>query len=97
MTGQRNNAFSRSKNSFKASLVSDQSIEVINAFGLRNEEHAEGSRVYGIPHPAIFVIDNEGVVRAKFYEEDFDTNKKSYRNRPAVDVVLEGADEVLKG
>ena len=85
------------RHAFKPTLISDQAIEVIDAFELRNEQHAEGSRFYGIPHPAVFVIDDSGVVRAKFYEEDFATNKKSYRNRPEVDVILDGVDASLDG
>ncbi|MGF1542922.1 MAG: peroxiredoxin family protein [Parvularculaceae bacterium] len=77
---------------FKPALLSDADIEAINAFGIRNESHEEGSRVYGIPHPVTFILDGDGVVRAKLFEEDFLANKKSYRNRPAVDAVLDQAD-----
>lgn len=94
-TPDEQNAFAE-KTDFQGRLVSDPGIDVINAFGLRNEEHAEGSRVYGIPHPAVFVVDKDGVVLAKFYEDDFTTNSKSYRNRPAVDLILDGADDALR-
>ena len=80
------------KSCFKPVLLSDEKIEAINAFGLRNDMHAEGSRFYGIPHPAVFIIDSAGVITAKFYESDFMTNDKSYRNRPAVDLILEQVD-----
>ncbi len=78
---------------FNAAVLSDSDIEIINAFELRNEQHAEGSRVYGIPHPAIFIIDTDKKIAAKLYEEDYTSNKKSYRNRPAVDLILERIDE----
>ncbi|NRA31563.1 MAG: hypothetical protein HRU11_15040, partial [Parvularculaceae bacterium] len=48
---------------------------------------------YGIPHPAVFVVDENGVVEAKLYEEDYASNKKSYRNRPAVETILEAVQD----
>ncbi|MBI1391212.1 MAG: redoxin domain-containing protein [Alphaproteobacteria bacterium] len=80
---------------FRPALLSDEGIEAINAFGILNESHKPGSRAYGIPHPVIFILDESGVIQAKFYEEDFLTNDKSYRSRPAVDLILEGADAAL--
>jgi len=44
-------------------LLSDKDSKVIDAFGVRNEE-ARG-RGNGIPHPATFVIDKHGKIRAK--------------------------------
>ncbi len=70
-------------------FISDEGSALIKAFGILNEDHAPGSRAYGIPHPAIFVIDEAGNVQAKLYEEDYVTNSRSYSNRPATDVVLE--------
>jgi len=80
---------------FEPVLLSDESIEIINAFGLRNESHDEGSRFYGIPHPVVFVVNTDKMVIAKLYEEDFMSNDKSYRERPAVDVILEVADGAI--
>ncbi|MEO1014004.1 MAG: peroxiredoxin family protein [Pseudomonadota bacterium] len=77
---------------FAPALLSDADIEAINAFGIRNETAKEGTRWYGIPHPVTFIIDRDQTIRAKFYEEDFLTNDKSYRNRTAVDVILAGVD-----
>lgn len=77
---------------FSAAMLSDTDIGIINAFGLRNEDHAEGSRAYGIPHPAVFIVGKDKTITAKIYEEDYTANKKSYRNRPAVDVILEKID-----
>lgn len=81
---------------FKGQLISDPSIAIVNAFGLRNPEHAEGSRFYGIPHPAVFVIGADGVIKVKLYEEDFARNAASYQNRPPVDAILAAADAALK-
>ena len=77
---------------FEPALLSDEKIEVIEAFGLRNETHKEGSRFFGIPHPAVFIINNEKGIVGKLYEEDYISNAKSYRERPAVDVILDVAD-----
>ncbi|GGY51107.1 peroxiredoxin family protein [Parvularcula lutaonensis] len=72
-----------------AALISDEGSEIIKAFGILNEQHRPGSRVHGIPHPAVFIVDKNGVVEAKLYEDDYATNDKSYRNRPAVETILE--------
>ncbi|MEO1656190.1 MAG: redoxin domain-containing protein [Pseudomonadota bacterium] len=74
-------------------LIADEGSEIIQAFGILNDEHRPGSRAYGIPHPAVFVVDENGVVEAKLYEEDYTTNSKSYRNRPAVETILEAVKE----
>lgn len=63
-------------------LVSDAGSKVIDAYGVRNEDVRGNKRMDGIPHPAIFVIGADGVVKAKLYEQ-------SYRKRPPSSVVLE--------
>jgi len=78
-------------------LLSDQESEVIDAFGLRNENYELGSRGYGVPHPAVFIINTDKTVAEKFYEDDFLSNTKSYRNRPAVDIILEAVDQAAAG
>ena len=82
---------------FEPTLLSDENIEIINAFGLRNESHEEGSRFYGIPHPVVFVVNPDKQIVAKLYEEDFMSNDKSYRERPAVDLILDVVDEAIGG
>ncbi len=76
-----------------SALIADEGSEIIQAFGILNEQHQPGSRVYGIPHPAVFIVDENGVVEAKLYEEDYATNDKSYRNRPAAETILEAVKE----
>lgn len=83
------------KNALDEAFIADEGSAIIRAFGILNEDHQPGSRVYGIPHPAVFVVDENGVVRAKLYEEDWATNDKSYRNRPAVEAIL-GAVKATK-
>ena len=76
----------------KSVLLSDTESEVIKAFGLFNDNYDEGSRGYGVPHPAVFIVNNDREVAAKLYESDFLSNDKSYRNRPAVELILETVD-----
>lgn len=57
-------------------LLSDTQSKVINAFGIRNENFAEGSRFYGIPNPAIYVIGADGVITHVFSEEGFKERPK---------------------
>ncbi len=68
-------------------LVSDKKSMVIDAFGIRNEDHEKGSSGYGIPHPGIMVFDASGVLVAKFAEE-------GYRKRPPVEGVLAAIDQL---
>lgn len=76
------------KQGVESALVSDEGSALIKAFGILNENHRPGSRAYGIPHPAVFIVDENGVVESKLFEEDWATNDKSYRNRPAVETIL---------
>ena len=47
-------------------LLSDADSKVIDAYGIRNEE-ARGTRMDGVPHPGTFIIDQDGVIRAKLF------------------------------
>ena len=62
-------------------LLSDQGSAIIRAFGLLNERFAPSSRLYGIAHPAIFVIDPKGVITHRF-------STREYQVRPEIDAVL---------
>ena len=62
-------------------LLSDPESEVIRAFELVNEQYRPGSFAHGVPHPAIFVIDPDGVVTHRFAEE-------TYSSRTEIDFVL---------
>lgn len=74
-----------SKEELNYTLLSDPNSEIIDAFGVRNEEMNGRRRFDGIPHPAIFFIDDAGVVEAKLYEE-------SYRDRPETELIIETVD-----
>ncbi len=81
------------KNNISVTLLSDPDSSIIDAFGLRNKKYKAGSKFAGIPYPAVFIVAPDRTIRAKLYEEDFATNDKSYKSRPAVDAVLAAADE----
>ncbi|WP_018148936.1 peroxiredoxin family protein [Henriciella marina] len=68
-------------------LVSDEGSDAIRAFGLLNEDMREGSRYWGIPHPAIVFVSADGTVAAVVRED-------GYKERPPVDVVLETARDL---
>ncbi len=63
-------------------LLSDPESVVIRAFDLLNEQYRPGSRAHGVPHPAIFVIDPDGVVMHLFAEQ-------TYSRRTLIDLVRE--------
>lgn len=65
-------------------LLHDEDIKHVNAFGIRNMEYSPGEFGYGIPQPGIFLVTPDGVIRHKFAEE-------SYRDRPDWSNVLDAA------
>lgn len=62
-------------------FVSDVGSKVIDAFGIRNLE-AKG-RAEGIPHPVVYIIDQQGTIRVKLMRED-------YRERPESAEIISG-------
>lgn len=66
-------------------LLSDPKSDVINRWGLRDPQYPEGHRAFGVPRPAIFVLDRQGVVRASLAEE-------TYQKRPPVAEVVKALD-----
>jgi peroxiredoxin len=65
-------------------LLSDPDAAVINRYGLFNQDDSGGR---AIPHPTVYVIDREGVVRWKFTEVN-------YRIRPENEDVAAALAEV---
>jgi hypothetical protein len=55
----------------KVTLLSDPQSEVIRAFGILNESVAKDHQFYGIPNPGDFLIDENGAVKAKFFEQKY--------------------------
>lgn len=52
-------------------LLADPDSAIIRRFGLFNETIDPASRDHGIPHPGTFLVDAAGVVRQKFFEEQY--------------------------
>jgi peroxiredoxin len=71
-------------------FLSDPKSEVIDLYKLRDPQYPPGSRAYGVPRPIIFVLDKNGVIKAKLYEE-------SFKVRPPVTAVISKLDELGKG
>ncbi|MEM7767949.1 MAG: peroxiredoxin family protein [Pseudomonadota bacterium] len=65
-------------------LLSDQGSDAIRAFDLLNEDMKPASRAYGIPHPAVVFIRDDGTVAAVLREE-------GYKERPSVESILQTA------
>ena len=74
----------------KYTLLSDPKSEIIDRYKLRDPQYKKGSRAYGVPQPIIFVLDRDGVVKAKLYEDTF-------KKRPPVSLVIETLDKLAKG
>jgi hypothetical protein len=55
----------------KYTMLSDPDSKVIRAFGILNDNVEPGNFAYGIPFPGTYIIDEHGVVTAKYFEEDF--------------------------
>jgi peroxiredoxin len=68
-------------------LLSDPKSEIIDRYNLRDPQYPAGSRAYGVPRPIIFILDPQGVIKAKLYEE-------SYKNRPPVSAIVSKLDEL---
>jgi len=69
-------------------LLSDEGSYVIDAFDIRDPQYGEDSMAYGVPQPAIFIIDPAGVVQGKLAME-------GYRDRPPLEDVLSSVDSIL--
>jgi len=68
-------------------LLSDPKSDVIDRYKLRDPQYPPGSRAYGVPRPIIFVLDTDGIIKAKLYEE-------SFKDRPPVTSVISKLDEL---
>lgn len=52
-------------------LLSDPGSKIIRSFGILNDTVPSGNPVYGIPYPGTFIIDPQGKVVSKYFEDDF--------------------------
>jgi len=62
---------------------------VIDRYKLRDPQYPPGDFAYGVPRPIIFILDKNGVIKAKLYEE-------TYTKRPPLALVLETLDRIAK-
>lgn len=63
-------------------LLSDEGSETIKLFGIFNIEHKEGSFAYGVPYPAIYVVNKDGSIKGILRED-------GYKKRPEVSDIIE--------
>jgi peroxiredoxin len=63
-------------------LLSDPESQTIDAYHIRNES-ARG-KAEGVPNPGTFILDREGVIRAKLFLE-------GYRDRHTTEALIEAA------
>jgi len=68
-------------------LLSDPKSEIIDLYNLRDPQYPQGNRAYGVPRPIIFVLDAQGVIKAKFFEDNF-------KYRPRITSVISKLDEL---
>jgi hypothetical protein len=68
-------------------LISDPGSAIIRRFGILNEQEEPGTRSYGIPHPGTFIVDRQGVVTARFFEDAYQE-----RYTAATILAVQGAD-----
>lgn len=66
-------------------MLSDTGSKVIDAYGIRNQE-ATGRGV-GIPHPVVFILDQQGVIRVKLMRD-------GYRDRPESAEIIAGVKSI---
>ena len=81
-------SFSDRMGAFRYSLLADPNSEIIEAFGIRNPNPDPGSRTDGMAFPGTYIVDTDGVVREKWFEN-------SHRIRPTAQTILmktSGAD-----
>jgi len=52
-------------------LLSDTDSKIIRAFGILNETVKPGTPAFGIPYPGVYVVDVQGEVVAKYFEDDY--------------------------
>ena len=66
-------------------LLSDPESKTIDAYHIRNE--AAKGKAEGVPHPGTFILDRQGVIRAKLFLE-------GYRERHTTEALIEAAKTI---
>jgi peroxiredoxin Q/BCP len=67
-------------------LLSDPDHKIIDAYGLRDPAY-EGQKVYGIPHPAVYVIGKDGKVSWARIESNYRERPTNQQIRAALDAL----------
>lgn len=62
-------------------LLSDDNSATIRAFGILNNQVPSNSPQYGIPNPGMYIVDANGKIVSRFFEQD-------YRERFTPDTIL---------
>lgn len=52
-------------------LLSDPDSKAIRAFGILNETVKADSPGFGVPYPGTFIVDAKGIVKSKYFEDDY--------------------------
>ncbi len=66
-------------------LLSDPESKTIDAYHIRNE--AARGKAVGVPNPGTFILDKQGVIRAKLFLD-------GYRDRHTTEALIEAAKAV---
>jgi len=66
-------------------LLSDPESKTIEAYHIRNE--AARGKAVGVPNPGTFILDQEGVIRAKLFLE-------GYRDRHTTEALIDAAKAI---
>jgi len=61
--------FAERHGGFRYTMLSDPESTIIDAFGIRNTNHAEGTFGSGIPFPGTYIVDANGIVQDKFFAQ----------------------------
>jgi peroxiredoxin len=70
------------KNGLDLTLLADVGSKTIDAYGIRNQTLK--GRAAGVPHPTIFIVDRDGVIRARLQRDGF-------KERPEADEIIAAA------
>ena len=66
---------------FRYSTLADPDSEIIEAYGIRNPNPEPGSRTDGMAFPGAYIVNTDGVVQAKFFND-------SHRIRQSAETIL---------
>lgn len=67
-------------------ILSDPDHKIIDAYGLRDPAY-EGQQVYGIPHPAVYIVDKAGKVAWAKIESNYRERPTNQEIRAALDAL----------